>query len=207
MDVVEHRTRCVNAPAPTPPETCSSTNDIAARSHQALIWDGYGPQSQSTVKLRDPLAGLSNDSWHTWALRWTPPALTFSYDDRVTWTVTRPISRQAQYLVLSSEVGPFFAGEIPAGGYGTRATSTTNMQVDYVRADTPATAPANTTAPATAGIPEVGETLSCSSGAWSANPPPSLTYEWLRDDAPVPGAFSPAYVLQLADAEHELGCA
>jgi beta-glucanase (GH16 family) len=206
MDVVEHRARCVNAPAPTPPGACSPTNDISGRTRQALTWDGYGQQSRSTAKLSDPLPGLGNDSWHTWALRWTPTELTFYYDDAVTWTITRPISRHAQYLILSSEVGRFFAGEIPAGGYGTRATSTTNMQVDYVRAYTPATAPANTTAPATAGIPEVGETLSCSSGAWSANPPPSLTYEWLRDDAPIPGAFSAAYVLQLADAGRELGC-
>ncbi|MDQ3849941.1 MAG: hypothetical protein M3296_04920 [Actinomycetota bacterium] len=32
-----------------------------------------------------------------------------------------------------SEVGRSFAGAIPEGGYGSRATSTTNMQVDYVR--------------------------------------------------------------------------
>ena len=62
MDVVEHRARCVTAPAPTPPATCAPTNDIAGRAQQALIWDGYGPESQSTVKLTDPLAGLGNDS-------------------------------------------------------------------------------------------------------------------------------------------------
>jgi beta-glucanase (GH16 family) len=206
MDVVEHRTRCVDAPAPTPPAICSPTTDIATRAQQALIWDGYGPQSTSTVKLTDPLSGLSNDSWHTWALRWTPTALTFYYDDSVTWTVTRPISRRAQYLILSSEVGEFFAGEIPAAGYGSRQTSTTNMQVDYVRAYTPATAPANTTAPVTTGDPQVDATLSCSSGSWSGNPAPTLAYAWLRDDAPIPGAASPTYVLQAADARHDLGC-
>jgi beta-glucanase (GH16 family) len=206
MDVVEHRTRCVTAPAPTPPATCSPTSDMSDRSQQALIWDGYGPESQSTVKLTDPLPGLGNDSWHTWALRWTPFELTFSYDNAVTWTMTRPISRHAQYLILSSEVGRFFAGEIPAAGYGTRATSTTNMQVDYVRAYTPATPPANTAAPVTTGTPQVGETLSCSSGSWSGNPALSLSYEWLRDDAPIPSAASPTYALQVADAGHELGC-
>ena len=206
MDVVEHRIRCVDAPAPTPPATCSSTSDISDRAQQALIWDGYGPESRSSVKLTDPLPGLGNDSWHTWALRWTPTELTFYYDDTPTWTMTRPISRQAQYLILSSEVGEFFAGQIPAGGYGTRATSTTNMQVDYVRAYTPATPPANTAAPVTTGTPEVDQTLSCSSGSWSGNPAPSLGYEWLRDDAPIPDASSPAYVLQVGDARHELGC-
>ena len=206
MDVVEHRARCVDAPAPTPPATCSPTSDISQRAQQALIWDGYGPESRSSVKLTDPLAGLGNESWHTWALRWTPTELTFYYDDAVTWTMTRPISRQAQYLILSSEVGEFFAGQIPAGGYGTRATSTTNMQVDYVRAYTPATPPANTAAPVTTGTPEVDQTLSCSTGSWSGNPAPSLGYEWLRDDAAIPGAVSPTYVLQAGDARHELGC-
>ena len=206
MDVVEHRARCVTAPAPTPPATCSPSSDISGRAQQALIWDGYGPESKSSVKLTDPLPGLGNDSWHTWALRWTPTELTFYYDDTPTWTQTRPISRQAQYMILSSEVGEFFAGQIPTGGYGTRATSTTNMQVDYVRAYTPATPPANTAAPVMTGTPEVDQTLSCSSGAWSGNPAPSLAYEWLRDDAAIPGASSPTYVLQVGDARHELGC-
>ena len=84
--------------------------------------------------------------------------------------MTRPISRQAQYLILSSEVGEFFAGAIPAGGYGTRQTSTTNMQVDYVRAYTPAVPPANTAAPVMTGTPEVDQTLSCSTGSWVGQP-------------------------------------
>ena len=84
MDVVEHRVRCVDAPAPTPPATCSPTSDISDRAQQALIWDGYGPESQSTVKLTDPLPGLGNDGWHTWALRWTPTELIFYYDNAVT---------------------------------------------------------------------------------------------------------------------------
>ncbi|MEA2181628.1 MAG: hypothetical protein QOF69_813, partial [Solirubrobacteraceae bacterium] len=40
---------------------------------------------------------------------------------------------RSQFIILSSEVGRFFAGAIPPVGYGTRQTSTTNMQVDYVR--------------------------------------------------------------------------
>ena len=206
MDIVEHRARCVEAPAPTPPATCSPTSPISDRAQQALIWDGYGPERKSTVKLTDPLPGLGNDGWHAWALRWTPTELVFSYDDVVTWTMTRPISRRAQYVILSSEVGEFFAGAIPAGGYGARQTSTTNMQVDYVRAYTPAVPPANTAAPVMTGTPEVDQTLSCSTGSWVGNPPPSLAYEWLRDDATIPGASSPTYVLQAGDAGHEVGC-
>jgi beta-glucanase (GH16 family) len=133
MDVAEHRRRCVTAPSPTPPETCGPNKDISNRIQQALIWDGYGADSKAAVKLSDPLAGLSNGSWHTWALRWTPTDLTFYYDGAGIWLQTSPISRRSQYMILSSEVGAFFAGAIPRTGYGSRQTSTTNMQVDYVR--------------------------------------------------------------------------
>jgi beta-glucanase (GH16 family) len=133
MDIAEHRTRCVTAPSPTPPSTCAANKDISNRIQQALIWNGYGPESQASVKLSSALTGLGNGSWHKWALRWTSTSLTFYYDGVATWSQASPISRRSQYIVFSSEVGAFFAGTIPSGGYGTRLTSTTNMQVDYVR--------------------------------------------------------------------------
>jgi beta-glucanase (GH16 family) len=133
MDVAEHRARCVAAPSPTPPETCAPDNDISNRIQQALIWDGYGADSKAAVKLSDPLPGLGNGSWHTWALRWTPTELTFYYDGAATWSVTDPIARRSQFMILSSDVGQFFAGAIPAAGYGSREASTTTTQFDYVR--------------------------------------------------------------------------
>jgi beta-glucanase (GH16 family) len=132
MDIAEHRTRCVTAPSPTPPKTCDG--DVSDRIQEALIWDGYGADSKSAVKLSDPLPGLGNGSWHTWGLRWTPSDLTFYYDDTPIWSKTAPISRRSQFVVLSSEVGQFFAGPTPRAGYGSFLTSTTTMQVDYVRA-------------------------------------------------------------------------
>jgi beta-glucanase (GH16 family) len=133
MDIAEHRTRCVAAPAPTPPATCAPDRDISDRIQQAVVWDGYGMDSKSAVKLSDPLTGLANDTWHTWALRWTPENLTFYYDGTPVWFRASPISRRTQYVILSSEVGGFFAGSPPPDGYGPRETSTTDMQVDYVR--------------------------------------------------------------------------
>jgi beta-glucanase (GH16 family) len=133
MDITEHRARCVRATAPAGSATCAAANDISDRTQRGLIWDGYGANSKQSIKPSDPLAGLRNDSWHTWALRWTPTDLTFYYDGAAIWSMTGPISRRSQFIILSSEVGRFFAGDIPAAGYGTRQTSTTNMQVDYVR--------------------------------------------------------------------------
>ena len=115
------------------------------------------PETQSAIRLTDPLPGLANGTWHTWALNWTPERLTFLFDDREIWSrtgtdlATRPV-RHPELRGWSA-----FAGAIPPGGYGTRATSTTNMQVDYVRAwSTPATAPQSTSPPAVSGTAEVG---------------------------------------------------
>jgi beta-glucanase (GH16 family) len=129
MDIAEHRTRCV-----TPTQICGSSSDISDRIQEALIWDGYGADSKSAVQLSDPLPGLGNGSWHTWGLRWTPTDLTFYYDDIAIWSMTEPISRRSQFVILSSEVGQFFAGAPPQAGYGSFQTTTTTMQVDYVRA-------------------------------------------------------------------------
>jgi beta-glucanase (GH16 family) len=133
MDIAEHRARCVNAPAPTPPSTCSPSSDITNRLQQALVWDGYGSASKASVRLSDPLPGLGNGSWHTYSLAWTPTALTFYVDDVAIWSSTGPISQRSEYIILSSEVGQFFAGAIPRNGYGSRTSTTTKMQVDYVR--------------------------------------------------------------------------
>lgn len=156
------------------------------------------------VRLSDPLTGLGNGSFHTWALRWSPTDLTFFYDDAPIWTRTSPISRRSQYIILSSEVGQFFAGTIPAGGYGTRLTSTTDMQVDWVRVW--ALAPVNTAAPVASGTAAVGQGLACSTGTWAGDPAPTFAYQWLSDGAPISAATAPAYTVQGTDQGHALSC-
>jgi hypothetical protein len=70
----------------------------------------------------------------------------------------------------------------------------------------PAVTPANTSAPATSGTPAPGQTLSCSNGSWTGYPPPTFTYQWLRDGTPIGGASTDAYVVQTADQGHGLAC-
>ncbi len=207
MDVVEHRARCVSAPAPTPPETCGPDRSIADRVQQGLVWDGYASQSRSAIGLSEPLPGLSDGQWHTWALNWTPTSLTFSYDDQPIWLPGGPISQRSQYLILSSEVGAFFAGDIPAGGYGSRATSTTNMQVDYVRVwESPTPAAVSTSPPVVTGVADAGAALTCSGATWSGTPAPALRYQWLADGAVIVGASAPAYTVQPADRGRAVAC-
>ncbi len=137
MDIAEHRASCPAAATIVSAPTCPHGQDISDRAQRALIWDGYAAELRKVlVKLSEPLAGMGNGSWHTWAMRWTANDVTFYFDGAPIGSAsapTSPISQRTQYLILSSEVGEFFAGAIPAAGYGSRETSTTSMQVDYVR--------------------------------------------------------------------------
>lgn len=65
--------------------------------------------------------------------------------------------------------------------------------------------PVNTAAPVLSGVPAVGQTLSCSQGAWSNNPV-SFAYVWLRDGAPIAGQTGSTYLVQAADAGHSISC-
>ena len=77
---------------------------------------------------------LGNDSWHTFALKWSPAGYEFYYDDTLKWTVSQAISATNEYMILSSEVRQDgWAGHIPDAGYGSLASTVTNLQVDYVR--------------------------------------------------------------------------
>ena len=99
-----------------------------------LVWNGYGPGSKCKANLTAPLPGLANDTWHTFGLSWGTNGYRFYYDEKVVWSETSPVSRRSQYVIRSSEVWQRFAGPVPPGGYGSQAASTTDMQVDYVRA-------------------------------------------------------------------------
>jgi hypothetical protein len=97
-------------------------------------WDGYSTDHKQVAKTHGPLAGLGNDSWHTYGLKWSPSGYDFYFDDTLLWTVTEAVSRRSEYMILSSEVRDgSWAGNVPAGGYGSFASSVTNVQVDYVR--------------------------------------------------------------------------
>jgi hypothetical protein len=69
-------------------------------------------------------------------------------------------------------------------------------------------APTNVTPPFVSGVGKIGETLSCSNGVWSGNPP-IFTYEyfWFRGEEEIEGAESSAYRLGIADAGESIWCA
>jgi hypothetical protein len=67
--------------------------------------------------------------------------------------------------------------------------------------------PLNTALPTIAGTAAPGQTLSCSTGAWSAMPPPTYSYQWMRDGVtPIPGAVASQYTVQSADEGAAISC-
>ncbi len=131
IDIVEHRV--VNA----------NNKDIADTAVSNIHWDGYGTEHK-TVGTGRIGSGLST-GWHLYAMEWRKNLQNFYYDGALIWAVTNspaqdpvppdaPVSQRSQYFILSSEVRDTnWAGIIPMGGYGSRAITTTTMNVDYVR--------------------------------------------------------------------------
>ena len=59
--------------------------------------------------------------------------------------------------------------------------------------------------------PAVGESLTCSSGIWSAWPAPTFTYRWIRDrglggEAVIESATASTYTVEPVDQLHTLAC-
>lgn len=85
---------------------------------------------------------------------------------------------------------------------GTGAAQTTAAQANY--------APTNSAAPAISGTPQVGQTLTASTGTWNSSTTPTYTYQWQRCDtagnncASISGASSQTYVVQSVDVNSTL---
>jgi beta-glucanase (GH16 family) len=122
IDIVEHRA------------TNSNGTTVSGRYVSAVHWDGYGDDHKQVAETHTSPGNLGNDTWHTYGLEWSANGYKFYYDDTLQWTVSEAVSRRSEYMILSSEVrDDNWAGSVPAGGYGSFASSVTNVQVDFVR--------------------------------------------------------------------------
>ena len=69
-----------------------------------------------------------------------------------------------------------------------------------------AEAPTSSLAPTISGVPQVGQTLTCSVGLFGGVPPPAFSYQWLRNGTAIAGATASGYTVQSADQEDSLAC-
>jgi beta-glucanase (GH16 family) len=124
IDVVEHRV--------TDQGGWTALKDMVAMN---LNWDGYGPDMKNEQRVTALPGGAPvQDAWHTYGVLWTGSGYTFYVDGAQLWTSPDAISRRSEGIQLTCEIQDHtWAGDIPAGGYGPRGTSTTGMQVDWVR--------------------------------------------------------------------------
>lgn len=102
-----------------------------------IHWGGYGAPHQRTATKRQKPARPANQGWHTYGLEWSDAGYRFFYDGAFIWQAPKevPISDAPQHLIISSEVvDGGWAGKVPEGGYGPKATSTAWFEIDWVRA-------------------------------------------------------------------------
>jgi beta-glucanase (GH16 family) len=124
IDIVEHRV--------TDQGGFDALRDMVALN---LNWDGYDENKknvQRVVPLPDgsPIQG----EWHVYGVLWTEAGYTFYVDGLPLWTTAAAISHRPEDVRLTCEVDDGgWAGFVPAAGYGTQATSTARMEVDWVR--------------------------------------------------------------------------
>jgi beta-glucanase (GH16 family) len=124
IDVVEHRVIDQGG--------WTALRDMAAI---ALNWDRTATSRQNVSQLVSlPGNAAVQGAWHVYSVLWTDSEYTFYIDGFAAWTTSTALSHRSEYLQLTCEVAnASWAGYVPAGGYGSRATSTTGMEVDWVR--------------------------------------------------------------------------
>ena len=103
-----------------------------------VYWDGYGAGgSWSGSGLMG--SGLGS-GYHRYGVQWDNARYRVFVDGTPRWSTLEGVSQRSEYLIFSSEVEDnSWAGDIPAGGYGSLAASTTKLFVDYVRFYAPTT--------------------------------------------------------------------
>jgi hypothetical protein len=110
--------------------------------------------------------------------------------------------------VPGSYIAQYYNGSYTASGAQavTVVPEATTGGIDAVMQPGVFEAPVDLTPPRVSGAATVAGILTCASGSWKANPPPTFAYLWLRDGTPIPQATSPMYTVQAADQGQSLAC-
>jgi hypothetical protein len=111
-------------------------------------------------------------------------------------------------LPVRSPFAPFelYIKDLGGVSCASRLCVVVDAQGDVIVGTQSPIAPVNSSVPLASGTPTPGQTLSCSNGSWTGDPPPSFTYQWLRDGEPIGGASASVYEVQTADQGHGLAC-
>jgi beta-glucanase (GH16 family) len=112
----------------------SNKQELALANYQKYYWqNGYGADHKSVANLYKADVSLNN-SWHTYAVLWSPDLYIFYVDGKESWRTTSAPSKALEELRLTCEITDMlWSGKPPVSGYGSLSESPYGMEVDWVR--------------------------------------------------------------------------
>ena len=130
------------------------------------------------------------------------PAPTLTYQ----WyrgAVAIPSATNNTYVIQVADSGQSITCHVTGTNTNGFATAISNNSIS------PTSPPGinNNDTPQISGNALVGSTLTLTNvGTWSGYPTPTLTYQWYREDTPIPSATNNTYITQAADAGYSITC-
>jgi hypothetical protein len=100
-----------------------------------------------------------------------------------------PGARASSYTATVADVGDYITAQVAANGPTSFALAVAVESV-AIRAQSPATAPANVVAPTVRGAAPIGSTWTVRTGIWTGAPVPAVAVFWLRCTRPMTTAFT-----------------
>ena len=127
LDICEHRNT-----------DTGNVDDINGQGQSTVHWDGYGTAHR--MSSSGLIGSGLGAGFHTYGLLWNNSGYSFIFDGAQLWSTNAGLSDRTELIQYSSEVASnYWAGIVPAAGYGDFLVSTTKMVVDYVRYYAPTT--------------------------------------------------------------------
>ena len=164
------------------------------------VWTSASGSADESVVLHDPTAGTYLVEAHV-----------YSFTAPFTWDLTTGVVGDGGEGALTATPDPLPVTESTPTSYtlswtglapATRYYGVVQYGDSAVRTvltvDTGAAAPVATTAPKISGAAKVGKTLKADPGEWDPADV-EISYQWLRDDAPIEGATASSYKVAKAD--------
>ncbi len=178
--------------------TAENSEGIGTAETSELYVPGSPPEASAppTVKGESALGSTLTCVNHEWS---GAPAPTFTYQ----WLlngVAIPSETASEYTIVAADRGLAVSCSVMGSSReGTAVATSKGLRVPGLR-------PEEVSAPQVSGSAALGATLTCNRGFWKGAPPPTFTYQWLRDGAAIASATDSTYIVEPADQGHLLSC-